>query len=70
MTDPQNPSDSSAAPHDRYIAALDGLRGAAAMLVAGGHYMGFEGRARLSETAATLVGLGNSHKPSRCGSVK
>jgi peptidoglycan/LPS O-acetylase OafA/YrhL len=58
MTDPQNPSDSSAAPHDRYIAALDGLRGIAAMLVAGGHYMGFEGGAPLSATAATLVGLG------------
>src|SRR5580704_7012939 len=39
MTNPQNPRDSGAAPHDRYIAALDGLRGIAAMLVAGGHYM-------------------------------
>jgi peptidoglycan/LPS O-acetylase OafA/YrhL len=58
MTDPQNPSYSSAAPHDRYIAALDGLRGTAAMLVAGGHYMGIEGGAPLSEIAATLVGLG------------
>jgi hypothetical protein len=35
MTDPHNPSDSSAAPHGRYIPALDGLRGVAAMLVAG-----------------------------------
>jgi peptidoglycan/LPS O-acetylase OafA/YrhL len=58
MNDPYNLSDYSAAPHDRYIAALDGLRGAAAMLVAGGHYMGFEGGAPLSETASTLVGLG------------
>jgi peptidoglycan/LPS O-acetylase OafA/YrhL len=58
MTDPQNPSHSSAAPRDRHIAALDGLRGAAAMLVAGGRYMGFEGGAPLSETAATLDGLG------------
>ncbi len=58
MTDPHNPSDSSAAPHDRYIAALDGLRGIAAMLVAGGHYMAFEGGAPLSVTASTLVGLG------------
>ena len=58
MTDPHHPSESSSAPHDRYIAALDGLRGLAAMLVAGGHYMGFEGGAPLSVTAATLVGLG------------
>ena len=58
MTDPHNPSDSSAAPHDRYIPALDGLRGVAAMLVAGGHYMAFEGGAPLSVTASTLVGLG------------
>jgi hypothetical protein len=58
MTDPHHPSDSSAAPHDRYIPALDGLRGIAAMLVAGGHYMAFEGGAPLSVTASTLVGLG------------
>ena len=58
MTDPRHPSDGSTALHDRYIARLDGLRGTAAMLVAGGHYMGFEGRAPPSETAATLVGLG------------
>src|SRR5580700_6556088 len=58
MTDPHHRSDSSAAPHDRYIAALDGLRGTAAMLVAGGHYMAFEGGAPLSVTASTLVGLG------------
>jgi peptidoglycan/LPS O-acetylase OafA/YrhL len=58
MTDPHHPSDSGAAPHDRYIAALDGLRGIAAMLVAGGHYMAFEGGAPLSVTASTLVGLG------------
>src|ERR1700682_2142982 len=58
MTDPHNPSDGSAAPHDRYIAALDGLRGVAAMLVAGGHYMGFKVGAPLSVTASTLVGLG------------
>ena len=58
MTDPHHPSDSSTAPHDRYIPALDGLRGIAAMLVAGGHYMAFEGGAPLSVTASTLVGLG------------
>jgi len=58
MTDPHNSSDSSAAPHDRYIPALDGLRGIAAMLVAGGHYMSFEGSAPLSAMASTLVGLG------------
>jgi peptidoglycan/LPS O-acetylase OafA/YrhL len=58
MSDPHTPSDSSAAPHDRYIAALDGVRGAAAMLVAGGHYMAFEGGAPLSVTASTLSGLG------------
>jgi peptidoglycan/LPS O-acetylase OafA/YrhL len=58
MTDLHHPSDSSAAPHDRYIAALDGLRGIAAMLVAGGHYMGFKVGAPLSVTASTLVGLG------------
>jgi len=58
MTDPQNPSDSRAAPHDRYIPALDGLRGIAAMLVAGGHYMGFKVGAPLSVTASSLVGLG------------
>jgi peptidoglycan/LPS O-acetylase OafA/YrhL len=57
-SDPHNRSDSSSAPHDRYIAALDGLRGVAAMLVAGGHYMAFEGGAPLSVTASTLVGLG------------
>ena len=58
MNDPPSPNDSSAAPHDRYIAALDGLRGIAAMLVAGGHYMGFKGGAPLSVMASTLVGLG------------
>jgi peptidoglycan/LPS O-acetylase OafA/YrhL len=58
MSDPHNLSDSSAAPHNRYIPALDGLRGIAAMLVAGGHYMGFKGGAPLSVTASTLVGLG------------
>jgi hypothetical protein len=36
MRDPHNPSDSSATPHDRYIPALDGLRGIAATLMAGG----------------------------------
>jgi len=58
MSAPHNPSDYSAAPHDRYIPALDGLRGVAAMLVAGGHYMTFEGGAPLSVMASTLVGLG------------
>jgi len=58
MSDPHNPSDTSATPHDRYIPSLDGLRGVAAMLVAGGHYMGLEGGAPLSVTASTLVGLG------------
>jgi peptidoglycan/LPS O-acetylase OafA/YrhL len=58
MTDLHHPSDSSAVPHDRYIPALDGLRGIAAMLVAGGHYMGFKVGAPLSVMASTLVGLG------------
>ena len=58
MSDPHNPSDDSAAPHEPYIAALDGLRGVAVMLVAGGHYMAFEGGAPLSVTASTLAGLG------------
>src|ERR1700675_3235327 len=34
MTDLHHPSDSSATPHDRYIPALDGLRGMAGILVA------------------------------------
>ena len=51
-------SDSSAVAHDRYIPALDGLRFAAAFMVAGGHYMSIEGGAPLSETIATLTGLG------------
>jgi peptidoglycan/LPS O-acetylase OafA/YrhL len=58
MSDPHHPSDHSAAPHEPYIAALDGLRGVAVMLVAGGHYMAFEGGAPLSVTASTLAGLG------------
>ena len=53
MADPHS-SDSSAAPHDRYVPALDGLRGVAAMQVAGGHYMAFEGGAPLSVTASTV----------------
>jgi peptidoglycan/LPS O-acetylase OafA/YrhL len=58
MSDLHTSNHSSAAPHDRYIPALDGLRGISALLVAGGHYMAFEGGPPLSVTAATLVGLG------------
>jgi peptidoglycan/LPS O-acetylase OafA/YrhL len=56
--DERSPNVSIAAPYDRYIASLDGLRGIAAMLVAGGHYMAFEGGAPLSVMASTPVGLG------------
>jgi peptidoglycan/LPS O-acetylase OafA/YrhL len=47
-------------PHDRYIPALDGLRGLAALLVAGGHYTAFESGAPLSEIVLTLTGVGMS----------
>ena len=51
MSDPHYPSDSSAAPRGRNIPALDGLRGIAAMLVAGGHYMGFKSKGGASAWA-------------------
>ena len=44
--------------HDPYVPALDGLRGLAAILVAGAHYMTMEGGAPLSEIVQTLTGLG------------
>jgi peptidoglycan/LPS O-acetylase OafA/YrhL len=58
MSDQPLSSDSSAAAHDRHILALDGLRFAAAFMVAGGHYMTIEGGAPLSETISLLTGLG------------
>jgi peptidoglycan/LPS O-acetylase OafA/YrhL len=51
-------SDSSTALPARYIPALDGLRAAAAFLVVGGHYISFEGGVPLSQTVATLTGIG------------
>jgi peptidoglycan/LPS O-acetylase OafA/YrhL len=58
MSELDTPSDSRAAAHRDYIPALDGLRFMAAMLVAGGHYMTFEGGGPLSEIVETLTGLG------------
>jgi peptidoglycan/LPS O-acetylase OafA/YrhL len=42
MSNSHDFGDGRAAPHDPYIPALDGLRGLAATLVAGAHYMTFE----------------------------
>jgi peptidoglycan/LPS O-acetylase OafA/YrhL len=58
MSHPHNPSSRVGTPHDPYIPALDGLRGLAAMLVAGAHYMTFENGAPLSELVWTLTGVG------------
>jgi peptidoglycan/LPS O-acetylase OafA/YrhL len=58
MNDQSLPSNGGTALHDRHIPALDGLRFVAAFLVAGGHYMRFEGGAPLSETIDLLTGLG------------
>jgi hypothetical protein len=51
-------SDGRAVTHDPYAPALDGLRGVAAFLVAGAHYMTMDGGAPLSEIVQTLTGLG------------
>jgi len=68
MTDQHDPSDSGAAPHDRYIPALDGLRGIAAILVAGG------GRLSLLRSiwwrATIRRGHGCSRTVSWCGSAR
>jgi peptidoglycan/LPS O-acetylase OafA/YrhL len=58
MSNPHDFGDGMAAQHDPYIPALDGLRGLAAMLVAGAHYMTFENGAPLSELVWTLTGVG------------
>ncbi len=58
VSNPHDFGDGMAAPHDPYIPALDGLRGLAAMLVAGAHYMTFENGAPLSELVWTLTGVG------------
>jgi peptidoglycan/LPS O-acetylase OafA/YrhL len=58
MSNPHDPSDGRAVTHDPYVPALDGLRGLAALLVAGAHYMTMEGGAPLSEIVQTLTGLG------------
>ena len=50
MSDETLARDHGTAPHDRHIPALDGLRFVAVFMVAGGHYMRFEGGAPLSET--------------------
>jgi peptidoglycan/LPS O-acetylase OafA/YrhL len=58
MSNPHDPGDGRAATHDPYVPALDGLRGVAALLVAGAHYTTMEGGAPLSEIVQTLTGLG------------
>ena len=58
MSNPHDLSDGRAVTHDPYVPALDGLRGLAALLVAGAHYMTMEGGAPLSEIVQTLTGLG------------
>ncbi len=58
MSNPHDLGDGRAATHDPYVPALDGLRGLAALLVAGAHYMTMEGGAPLSEIVQTLTGLG------------
>jgi peptidoglycan/LPS O-acetylase OafA/YrhL len=58
MSNPHDLGDGTAVTHDRYVPALDGLRGLAALLVAGAHYMTMEGGAPLSETVWTLTGVG------------
>jgi hypothetical protein len=42
MSNPHDLSDGRAVTHDPYVPALDGLRGVAALLVAGAHYMTME----------------------------
>jgi peptidoglycan/LPS O-acetylase OafA/YrhL len=58
MSNPHDLGDGSAETRDPYVPALDGLRGLAALLVAGAHYMTMEGGAPLSEIVQTLTGLG------------
>ena len=58
MSNPHDLGDGRAVTHDPYVPALDGLRGLAAILVAGAHYMTMEGGAPLSEIVQTLTGLG------------
>ena len=58
MGNPHDFGDGRAVTHDPYVPALDGLRGLAAILVAGAHYMTMEGGAPLSEIVQTLTGLG------------
>src|SRR5262249_55136028 len=58
MSEQSPASGVGAAPFDRHILALDGLRFVAAFMVAGGHYMTLAGGAPLSETIALLTGLG------------
>ena len=58
MSKPHDLGDGRAVTHDPYVPALDGLRGLAALLVAGAHYMTMEGGAPLSEIVQTLTGLG------------
>ena len=58
MSNPLDFGDGRAVTHDPYVPALDGLRGLAAILVAGAHYMTMEGGAPLSEIVQTLTGLG------------
>ena len=58
MSNPHDLSDGRAVTHNPYVPALDGLRGVAAFLVAGAHYMTMDGGAPLSEIVQTLTGLG------------
>jgi peptidoglycan/LPS O-acetylase OafA/YrhL len=58
MSNPHDLGDGRAMAHDPYVPALDGLRGVAALLVAGAHYMTMEGGAPLSQIVQTLTGLG------------
>jgi peptidoglycan/LPS O-acetylase OafA/YrhL len=58
MSNPHDLSDDGAVTHDPYVPALDGLRGLAALLVAGAHYMTMEGGAPLSQIVQTLTGVG------------
>ncbi len=58
MSNAHDLSDGRAVTHDRHVPALDGLRGLAALLVAGAHYMTMEGGAPLSYIVQTLTGVG------------